>query len=131
MKALSFKQPWAWAVFNGKDIDNRNWRTKLRGRIYVHASLSFDMDGWEWIAKNENRLAAQIPHFVDTEFFPKGVILGEVDVVDCVDNHGSRWFFGKYGFVLENPVRYDIPIPYKGMLKFFETNVVVGNRNTV
>jgi len=28
MKAITIKQPWAWAiVFAGKDIENRSWRT--------------------------------------------------------------------------------------------------------
>jgi len=119
MKALSFKQPWAWAIFNGKDVDNRNWRTNFRGRIYVHSSLIFDMEGWEWIAKNENRLGVELPHFVDTEYFLRGVILGEVDILDCVDNCSSNWFFGKYGLVLNDPVQYEKPIPCKGMLRFF------------
>ena len=41
MKALSIKQPWAWLICAGyKDIENRDWSTKFRGRIYVHAGLS-------------------------------------------------------------------------------------------
>ena len=34
MKALSIRQPWAWAIINaGKDIENRQWPTKFRGSI--------------------------------------------------------------------------------------------------
>jgi len=128
MKALSFKQPWAWAVFNGKDVDNRKWRTNFTGRIYVHSSLNFDMDGWNWIAENENRLCVQLPHFADIEYFPRGVILGEVDIVGCVDNHTSYWFFGKYGLLLQNPKVYENPIPCKGMLGFFRPVLATTNR---
>jgi len=39
MKALSVRQPWAWLIVNAyKDIENRDWATKLRGRIWIHAS---------------------------------------------------------------------------------------------
>lgn len=37
MKALSIQQPWAWLIVNGyKDVENRDWNTKFRGRFYVH-----------------------------------------------------------------------------------------------
>src|SRR5436189_5084024 len=40
MKALSVRQPWAWLIVNGyKDIENRDWATKRRGRIWIHAGL--------------------------------------------------------------------------------------------
>ena len=39
MKALSIRQPWAWLIVHGrKDIENRSWRTKFRGRFLVHAA---------------------------------------------------------------------------------------------
>ncbi|RZJ91586.1 MAG: ASCH domain-containing protein, partial [Chryseobacterium sp.] len=39
MKSLSIKQPWASLIASGiKDIENRTWATKYRGRIYIHAS---------------------------------------------------------------------------------------------
>ena len=38
MKALTLRPQWAWFVVNGhKDIENRSWPTRLRGRIWVHA----------------------------------------------------------------------------------------------
>ena len=37
--ALSVRQPWAWAIIHaGKDIENRSWATKFRGRVLIHAS---------------------------------------------------------------------------------------------
>ncbi|NBF09766.1 ASCH domain-containing protein [Pseudomonas sp. Fl4BN1] len=39
MKALSIRQPWAWLIIHGgKDVENRSWHTKYRGRFLVHAS---------------------------------------------------------------------------------------------
>ncbi len=48
-----------------------------------------------------------------------GCIVGKVDIVDCVASSKSRWFFGRYGFVLANPVAFATPVPCKGMLGFF------------
>jgi len=38
-KTLSIKCPYSYLVAAGiKDIENRNWKTKYRGRIYIHSS---------------------------------------------------------------------------------------------
>ncbi len=39
MKALSLREPWLTAVLDlGKNIENRKWNTKLRGRFALHAA---------------------------------------------------------------------------------------------
>jgi hypothetical protein len=39
MKALSLRQPWAWAIVHaGKRIENRTWNTSLRGDFLIHAA---------------------------------------------------------------------------------------------
>lgn len=117
MKSLSIRQPWAWAIiYGGKEVENRTWPTKFRGRFLVHASKSFDQKGYEWIANNENRLGLQLPQI---EEFRLGGIIGSIEIFDCVANHGSLWFFGPYGFVLRNPE----PMRFKeckGKLGFFD-----------
>jgi hypothetical protein len=41
MKAVTLRTHWAWLVVNGyNNIENRSWPTRLRGRIWVHASSS-------------------------------------------------------------------------------------------
>jgi len=121
MKALSLTQPMAWAIFNGKDVENRTWSTKVRGRIYIHSSKGFNKGHYQWIAKNENRLCCRLPQ---PEEFVHGAIIGEVSIVDCVQHHVSWWaFWGFWKFVLVNPVLYEKPIPCRGMLNFFEPNI--------
>ncbi len=118
MKALSLTQPMAWAVFHGKDIENRKWSTKFRGRVLIHASKTFNHAHYRWLVDNDNRL---VTGGVPEEWnFVFGAILGEVDIIDCVTHHGSKWFFGPYGFVLANPVPFAEPVPYKGQLGFFD-----------
>ncbi len=114
MKALSLRQPWAWLVFHGKDIENRNWPTNYRGPLLIHASLRYaDENDVRWVRKNFPKI--KIP-----DDLPGGAIIGEVELVDCVSSSGSKWFFGPYGFVLKNPVEFKRPIPSKGKLHFFE-----------
>ncbi|MEH2033227.1 MAG: ASCH domain-containing protein [Nostoc sp.] len=39
MKALSVRQPWAWAIIYAlKDIENRGWPINYRGDILIHAA---------------------------------------------------------------------------------------------
>jgi hypothetical protein len=115
MLALSIKQPWAWAILHaGKDIENRTWPTSVRGKILIHASKEMDLDGFDFI---ENLCGSKVPPF------PKvGGIVGCVEIVNCVQHSISKWFQGKYGFVLHNPLETQF-IPYLGKQKFFETNI--------
>ena len=119
MRALSIRQPWAWLIVNGiKDIENRNWRTDYRGYLLIHASKTWDQEGYEVI---QNKLADWEKNFLpekeDCEF---GALIGMVNMVDCVEHHPSKWFFGPWGFVFEAPECWQEPIPYRGQLKLFE-----------
>lgn len=113
MKALSIQQPWAWLIVNGhKDIENRDWPTKMRGRVYVHAGKKIDKDGLEYIRTNHPNIS--LPHVFET-----GGIVGSVNITGCVTESTDEWFFGEYGFVLSEPQVLSFR-PYKGMLGFFE-----------
>jgi len=118
MKALSIRQPWAWLIAKGyKDIENRSWQTKFRGRIYIHASKRFDGNALLWLMdRGLESIKILIP---DRQNIPRGAIVGEVDITDCVTSSSSIWFTGTYGFVLANPRVYDEPIPSRGALGFF------------
>ncbi|MCV0384877.1 MAG: ASCH domain-containing protein [Nitrobacter sp.] len=116
MKAISIRQPWAWAILHaGKDIENRDRRWNLRGRIVVHASATMTRDE---IAAIED----MSPHWPvpSREAFRAcgllGALVGTVEVVDCVRDHSSRWFFGPFGLVLREPRPFKTPVPYKGAL---------------
>ena len=41
---------------------------------------------------------------------------------DCPE-YFSKWFFGKFGFVVRDGKLLDTPIPYKGQLGFFEVKL--------
>jgi hypothetical protein len=46
MRALTVRQPWAWAIFHGKPVENRSWATKYRGDLLIHARKQFDLAGY-------------------------------------------------------------------------------------
>ncbi len=117
MKALTVRNPWALAIFEcGKDIENRDWYTGIRGTVAIHAGKG--MTRGEYLDASE---FIGISHpTIDQCLAVSGMIIGTVDIVDCVTNSESQWFFGKYGFVLRNPVRFDVPVPAKGALGFWE-----------
>ena len=56
LKALSVRAPWWWAILHGKPVENRNWATRVRDRVALHASKFWKMDEiardwWKlWIA---------------------------------------------------------------------------------
>jgi hypothetical protein len=53
---LSVRQPWAWAILNGKDIENRDWSTTRRGRFLLHASKTCTRDEYEDVAMHHRNV---------------------------------------------------------------------------
>lgn len=88
MKALSVRQPWAWAIAKGyKTIENRSRATSHRGPLAIHASLRWDEPRELWlrnavsIARNQGRtLPARLAD--DMPYADTGLVLAVVDVVD-------------------------------------------------
>lgn len=133
MKCLTICQPYAHLIITPQDelppgqvqkrVENRKWDTSYRGELLIHAGKSkkYLDDG-------------------DLELFRGmvfGAILGVVTVVDCVPKRDDLGFAqyrldarpwlkdhihaeGPFCFVLENPRRFETPIPYLGLLGFFE-----------
>lgn len=119
MKALSIRQPWAWLILNaGKDIENRDWHTPVRGRVLVHAGKGMTRDEYEGAADTLAVIRPEL-ELPPLEALERGGIVGEVEIIDCVHHSNSPWFFGNYGFVLRNakPITFR---PFRGMLGFFE-----------
>lgn len=119
--ALSIKRPWSGLIVLGlKDVENRSWHTgrlDLPARIYVHAPKVDDDDAMEWLM-DEKFGPGIAPQAVLLLYADKaharGAIVGEVTVVDCVREAPSDWFFGPYGWVLEDAVKYEEPVPCRG-----------------
>lgn len=117
---LSVRQPWAWLIVHGwKNIENRNWPTRVRGSINIHASKGMTEDEY-WAALIFVRgFAPQVAEMIPgPDELPRGGIVGRATLLDCVDHHSSEWFVGKWGFVLGDQKRLLFE-PCKGALGFF------------
>lgn len=109
MKVLTIKQPWAALIIDGqKDIENRSWATKVRGRVLIHAGKFVDLEGVEFARAR----GVLIPKLL------LGGIIDSVEIFDCVIVSPSPWFFGSVGFALREPSA----LPFykiRGMLGFW------------
>lgn len=114
--ALSVRQPWAWLIVNGyKPVENRTWPTNFRGPVAIHAGKTIDPDGYHWVREN-------FPEIPLPESFEVGGIVGVARLTDCIQTMDSPWFFGPYGFVLDDAK----PVPFvacRGKLGFFRWEV--------
>lgn len=149
MKALSIRPPWPYYIIYGvpygvsvdngdgssrvedsgkvilKNIENRDWpvpsKLTLPQRIQIHVGKREDgIEGVLELCVKKIGLPFGSILMSYSKRFPRGAIIGEVDLVACVTESKSPWFVGKYGFVLANPVAYEKPIPCKGALGFFK-----------
>src|SRR5690349_9840839 len=112
MKALTVRQPFAWAIAGGfKDIENRSWAPRLQQDEYIaiHAAAARpDAGDVAWVEKLIRRRAS-IP-----EEFERGAVIAVARVAKVVSSSRSPWFSGPLGWVFEDvsPVRE--PIQCKG-----------------
>jgi hypothetical protein len=119
---LSVWQPWAWAIFHGKPIENRNWPTPYRGRLLIHS------------AKNTSEVE-EVLRLLQFEFKlippPGSLIYG--CILGFVELHACTWSStrstcgwgapGCYHWHLRNPVLLDSPIPYRGLQRIFPIQI--------
>lgn len=121
MKAITIRQPWAQLIIDGrKDVENRDWRTRYRGQVWIHAAASNHSDVRNavdcefWMAKvGLGRPPAIKPA-------QRGAVLGVARLVDCVSSSSSPWFIGPHGLVMADILKFETPIPMKGSLSLWE-----------
>jgi hypothetical protein len=120
--ALSIQQPWAWLIVNGhKDIENRSWATKFRGPVAIHAGKKLDRSAHDDVRKGIHPALGSLITYAEYNVEEPGLggIIGVATITGCVTHSPSPWFFGTFGFTLEEarPVPF---IPVKGALGFFD-----------
>lgn len=115
MKTIAVRQPWATMIVVGeKTIENRSRLTRYRGRVLIHASKAHDKEAMDEI----RRLQDEAGEHYD---WPVGAIIGCVNIVDCVTESENEWFDGPFGYVLEDAIMFDEPIPARGQLGIYDT----------
>ena len=92
-RAISIQQPFVEQILLGKKKNEyRSFPTKIRGRVYLYASLkprTDQMSAWKKLGCEPGDL-------------PSGVIVGSVEIADCKYLEDSD----DYAFMLKNPKRY-------------------------
>ena len=122
MKCLSVCQPFAELIVKGeKTIELRSWNTKYRGEFLVHSPTKIRQEDCKRLK-------------IDKDVLSTGAIVGKAQIYDVKiyrtktelqDDFNKHFasidFKGlKYGFVLKNAKKFNIPIPYKGRLGLFD-----------
>ncbi|MEI7847133.1 MAG: ASCH domain-containing protein [Chloroflexota bacterium] len=97
-RAISIRQPYAEAILRGiKKIEYRSQPTRIRGRVYLYASLQFgNVDLYPELRD-------------ELEELPKGFLLGTVEIVAC---YKLRYWNRptEYEWHLANPERLSVPL---------------------
>jgi len=126
---LSMHQPWASLLVRGIKIhEGRSWYTSHRGRLWIHAAAKEPDD--ETIFKiesfykqrnsdNDNKLDLPIE-------YPTSVLLGCVEVVDCLDRTSYLEQYpngesdSEYVLICENPQELFFKPPMQGQHKIYK-----------
>ncbi|HEY8066561.1 MAG TPA: hypothetical protein VIF40_17830 [Methylosinus sp.] len=122
LKALSVRQPWAWAIFNGKDVENRS-QASLRymnfagvERIAIHAAKGMTQDEYDDAASFMRGIGVACPPAIG---LARAGIIGTARVVGIARESKSPWFFGPRAIVLADPEPCEF-IPVVGQLGLFD-----------
>ncbi len=113
LRVLTIRQPWAELIIRGiKPVENRTWQTTYRGSLLIHAAAKYDVDG-ALDAVQSGQISYGAAWICATA--PRGAIIGQVDLADCVQDSSSEWAEeGCWHWLLENPQVFDEPIPWRG-----------------
>jgi hypothetical protein len=130
IKALSFKQPFAWLIANGYLlVDDRTWGTQYRGPMLIHASKGLYEQYYQHIKFNTD---VPIP---DVDKLEYGGVVGIAKLVLCCKpgelptgvSRDQRAHFGGvhydyFGFLFEQARPLPL-LPCAGKLGIFELDI--------
>lgn len=159
MKTISLWQPWATLIVIGaKRIETRDWSTGYRGPLAIHAAKQFAQDERETCTMEPFRSALIAGGICKLRDLPLGAVIGTVTLVDCIKipegtpcegkllgegklvrgvklpPDGDECDFGnftagRYAWVMTEPFRFPLPMPYRGERGLFDLDTKVLARN--
>lgn len=134
MKALTLIQPWAWTIVSvpeprAKRIENRSWKPPpkfLNQLIAIHAGRKYDLED----ARRIERMSGLRPPAEDA--IARGAIVGVARLARVFEDplHPDfppgqvRWFFGPYGWLLEDVVEVH-PFECPGALGLWDVSETI------
>lgn len=131
MRALTLKRPWHCAILHldadPKRVENRPWKpwqSVIGQRIALHAGLGWDeraeFDGWDDPRGMQQGIVgtAIVRGWVHRASAPPCGLThsNTLTHAEAQQHVSSRWFFGPYGWVLEEVRTLPQPIPCSGAL---------------
>lgn len=124
MKVLSIKEPYASLIKDGiKKIETRSWKTKYRGKIYIHASIAK--------LSKEVKENEELMNLININNLSYGHIICSANLIDCVEmteefinevkKNNNEYItglykVGRYGWILDDIKILKEKIPAKGKL---------------
>ena len=121
---LSFSQPWPEAIFGGKDVENRDWSTKHRGPLWMHAAIGIKSKDYAHAVEFIGSVAPHI-QLPSMDKLVRGAIVGLTWVTGITDNRDleltgkqpeNKWaFYGQFGWTLDPARTWRLGTPL-GML---------------
>lgn len=128
MYALTLIQPMAWAMFHGKDVENRTWKlpVPLIGReTAIHAGQKYSHNYEQFVLER-----LQLSH-LPPEAYQRGAVVGIViwdrlinqSVNPCDPLCKSPWYTGLYGWVPRSVVELQSPVTCSGKLGLWKLPV--------
>jgi hypothetical protein len=130
MKALTVRQPWAWAIAMGhKPIENRDWTTPYRGPLAIHAASRWDdagADALREVVRIMRQLGLTYPRNLaaDEPHSGLGKVIAVVDLLGICP--GGQCDCGPWAqpasrhWRLADPHRLATPVPARGHLGLWD-----------
>jgi ASCH domain len=125
VKALSIMQPWAYCITNGtKRVENRTWSGYYRGPLLIHAGKKYQTG----LEHDINRDSPEVD-LIGMRRSTRGAIVGVCRMIDCIPPGDDArlapdqriWADpSQFKFLVADVLAFAEPIPWKGMLGFFD-----------
>lgn len=149
MKAITIWQPWASLIYTGaKKIETRNWATKYRGPLAIHAAKRWDTELQSHLFTRQmyGGLAPLVGKPLDFTFntyidvtkiknLYKGAIIATCNLIDCVpvenltlkdieiEQYYGDFSPGRVAWILDNVKPLKEPIKAKGKQRIWNWEV--------
>jgi len=124
MRAISIRQPWAWAIVNGyKPVENRktNFVGDYTGPVLIHAGRAADAAHVPFLRSMMAAEGHDPDDVPDIEAMPRGGFVGQAVITGIVRHYNSAFFTGPFGIVLRGGKPFKL-IGWPGQLGLFNVD---------
>ena len=114
---LSVRQPWAWALLHGKDVENRSWSHSYTGPVILHASSTLPNEDY---FREDCDYVEEVTRLLMPDEIPIGAVIGVIEIQMIVSNSVSPWAAdGQYHWCTKPIIELPEPVVSKGALKLY------------